>query len=120
MSNEAIQAQIRSKGLKIGNIVSTTDSSSDAAAFSAVTQLTADATGKLQGTAYLPIAQPVLTEHVMEVTGSPNGNIMTQTLVAAASMTTETSAGFIRIFITSDNSAIMSTGFYYIPFSTIL
>ena len=68
----------------------------------------------------IPFEAQSVTGTVLNVSGTPNGNIMTQTLVAAASATTVTSAGFARITIVSANEAIMSSGAYYIQVNTLL
>ena len=112
MSNEAVQAQINARSLKLGNTVRS--QTSDANGVTNVTQLTADANSLLQGTAHLPIVQPDLTGVVFDITGIPNGNIMTQTIVANASATTATAQGWLRVNVVSSNSAIFSTSAYYI------
>jgi hypothetical protein len=67
----------------------------------------------------VPIAPANSTDAVLDLTGTVNGNIMTQTLVAAASATTFTSGGYARITLTSANGAILSTGAYYVQFGTL-
>ncbi len=64
----------------------------------------------------LHLDQADISEEFIEMAGSPNGNIMTQSIVADASATTFTAGGWLRINIVSDNSALMSSGAYYVAF----
>jgi hypothetical protein len=67
----------------------------------------------------IPFVAQSVTDPAISVTGTPNGNIMTQTIVAAASATTVTSAGFFRMDLVSLNEAIFSSGAYYVQLNTL-
>ena len=116
MSNEAIQAQINARGLGVGNEIRT---GSGSPAVTNVTQLYIDAGSDLATSVFPVVVQPTATGELLNATGTPNGNIMTQTLVAAASATTATAGGWYRITIVSTNEAIMSSGAYYVPLVTL-
>jgi hypothetical protein len=115
ISPDGARDEIRENALVAGNPVKT----SSKFPVTAVTQLTGSAEGVLQQTAHLPIVQPTITAEIFDITGTPNGNIMTQTLVAAASATTFTTSGWFRIDVVSGTDALLSTGSYYIPFGTL-
>lgn len=109
---------VNASNLKIGNRVRGANGNPAAAA---VTNISVDANSNLQATVPLTAAQPAtnLTGELMSLTGSPNGNALTQTFVAGASVSTATAAGYFRIAMVSDNSAIFSTSAYYLPVYTL-
>jgi len=116
MSNEAIQASIRQRGLATGNEVR---DANDVPVTTTLKQVYVDANSDLQVSTIPLVEQPTITSALAHFTGTPNGNIMTQTIVAAASATTATAAGWLRVDVVSGNSAIFSTSAYYIPLVTL-
>lgn len=81
--------------------------------------LSVNSLGQLDDAVPLPITASAITDAFTQLSGTPNGNIMTQSLVAGASATTATAAGWYRITVVSVNEAIMSSGAYYVPLVTL-
>ena len=83
-------------------------------------------TGKLhvnQGstTGAIPAAhfeQDDVSEEMLRFTGQAAADVLTQTLVAGASVTTATKAGFIRVNV-QDEGNVMTDGDYYLEVFTI-
>lgn len=118
-SGDSVRSEITENAIVAGNPVKT----SSKLPVTASKPLYADSTSLLASGAFpfaVPFEAQAATDSAVSISGTPNGNIMTQTLVAAASATTVTSAGFARITIVSANEAIMSSGAYYIQVNTLL
>lgn len=118
ISGDGARAEIVENALVVGNPVK------NALKIQALASLPmyADSSGQLAVGAIpfaLPLAPSAATGAAVDVTGTVNGNIMTQTLVAAASATTFTSAGFIRVTIVSSQDGLLSTGAYYLQIGTL-
>ena len=115
---DSVRAEIAENSLVEGNPVK--DSSK--IPVTASKPIYADSESKMASGSF-PFAVPTeaqsTTDSVLNASGTPNGNIMTQTFVADASATTFTSAGFMRITVVSANEAIMSSGAYYIQLGTL-
>lgn len=118
ISPDAVRAEIVENSIVVGNPVKTAAKLRGLASL----PIYADTNGNLAVAAYpfaVPIAPTNVTDGVLDLSSTPNGNIMTQTLVAAASATTFTSAGFFRLTVVSANDAIMSSGAYYVQLGTL-
>ena len=115
MSNEAIQAQITARGLKVGNPVHIQTAQTPV---TANTVLTTDASSNLQATSNLPVVQPTITSEIFTLTGKSTSGVLTTTLVAGADVTTATKAGFLRVNVTDSNGNI-TNGNYYLELFTI-
>lgn len=121
MSNEAVQAQIESRGMREGNTVKTSSgviNTSDAS-----TPLYNDSNATLQAGAFpfavLFNAGSTITS-VLDITGSATGSaneLMHLTLVSSANATA-TVAGYYRINVT-DSAGVVTSGNYYAPFYTL-
>ena len=117
-SGDSVRAEIVENALVAGNPVKT----SAKAPATASQPVYVDSSSNMASGAFpfaIPFSAQATTDSALSVAGTPNGNIMTQTLVAAASATTVTSAGFVRMTIVSANEAIMSSGSYYIQVNTL-
>lgn len=112
-----LATHVEASNLKVGNRIR---SATGVPAVSAVTQLLIDANSNLTTSVPATISQPTITGEIINMTGTPNGNIMTQTLVAGASATTLTISGFFRVAVVSGNDAIFSTSAYYVPLYTLV
>lgn len=131
--NTSLETLIKQKGLNVGNEVLTaagvktagkyhlaTDSESKLIETSATTGALAHAhqsstTGALPA---LKITQADTSEEAIRITGSATADVLTETLVAGATVTTATKAGFIRVNIQDDGN-VMTDGNYYIQVYTI-
>lgn len=113
--NNSLEAVINAGKMKAGNPVL---NSSGSKAASQISQLTTDATGNLQVTTYLPLVGETTTSKLFEFTGTATADVLTQTLVAGASVTTATKAGFIRVGIT-DAGGVMTNSSYYLEVFTL-
>lgn len=119
ISPDGARDEIRENALVAGNPVKT----STKLPATASKPLYVDSSANMASGAFpfaIPMEAQATTDSALSVSGTPNGNIMTQTLVAAASATTVTSAGFVRMTVVSANEAIMSSGAYYIQVNTIV
>lgn len=123
MSNEAVQAQIESRGLREGNTVKT--STGGINTIDASTPLYNDSNALLQAGGF-PFPVPLLAGvtntsfAVVSMTGSATGSaneLMHQTLVLGSNATA-TVAGYYRVTVT-DNAGVITTGDYYAPFYTL-
>ena len=114
--NNSLEAVINAGKMKAGNPVL---NSSGAVAATQVSQLTTDSSGNLQVTTHLPIVGETTTSKLFEFTGTATADVLTQTLVAGATVTTATKAGFIRVGIT-DAGGVMTNGSYYLEVFTIV
>ena len=114
-SGDALRDEIRENALVAGNPVK----NSSKISVGAVSQLTADSSGNLQATSFLPIVQPTSSLEVIDLTGVSATGILVNTLVGAATVTTATIAGYARIDVTASGTGLTS-GSYYLPFYTIL
>lgn len=115
---DGVRAEITANALVAGNPVK--DSSKAPATASQPVYV--DSSSNMASGAFpfaIPFSAQSTTDTAISVSGTPNGNIMTQTLVAAASATTATAAGWFRMTVVSANEAIMSSGSYYIPLVTL-
>lgn len=113
---------INQMGLKIGNLFR----SSTGGAATASTLPYIDANSLLQS-GNIPFTIPMFAGvtdtsfSVMSIAGQSTGtanDLMHQTLVAAANVTTFTSGGFARVTIT-DNAGNITNGQYYVQFGTL-
>lgn len=66
----------------------------------------------------LRVEQADVSEEMIKFTGSATADVLTQTLVAGASVSTATKAGFIRVHIT-DTGDVMTDGYYYLEVFTL-
>lgn len=121
MSNEAIQSQIESRGMKEGNTVKTATGAINTN--DASTPLYNDSNATLQAGAFpfavLFNAGSTITS-VLDITGSATGSandLMHLTLVSGANATA-TIAGYYRVTVT-DSAGVVTTGAYYAPFYTL-
>lgn len=123
MSNEAVQAQIESRGLREGNSVKTSAGAINTT--DASTPLYNDSNATLQAGAF-PFAVPMFAGvtdtsfSVASISGSATGSaneLMHLTLVGGANATA-TIAGYYRVTIT-DAAGVITTGAYYAPFYTL-
>ncbi len=115
-STDALKAEIDAGRMRTGNEV---QGSSGLPVTTTIKTMYVDASSDLALSVPLLASQPTITDALMNLTGTPNGNIMTQTIVAAASATTATAAGWIRVDMVSGNDALFSTSAYYIPLVTL-
>lgn len=122
MSNEAVQASIEARGVRVGNTVKTAAGGVAVAS----TPFYVDTNSQV-ATGNIPFPIPLFAGatdtsfSALSVSGSATlsaNEIMHQTLVqgSAGSLTT---TGFIRVTIT-DNAGNLTNGAYYIPFGTLL
>lgn len=118
ISPDGARAEITENALVAGNPVKT----SAKAPATASQPMYVDSNSQMASGSFpfaIPFAAQAVTDSALSISGTPNGNIMTQTLVAAASATTITAAGYVRMTVVSANEAIMSSGAYYIQVNTI-
>lgn len=122
MSNEAIQSQIRDRGLKVGNLFHLQTSS---AAATASAPVYSDSSSQL-AIGNIPFAFPLMagvtstSASLLTVEGSATGSadeLMHLTLVKGANATA-TVAGYYRLTVT-DDAGVITTGAYYAPFYTL-
>lgn len=66
----------------------------------------------------LHLEQDDVSEEVLRVTGQATANVLTQTIVAGASVSTATAAGYIRVNV-QDEGNVLTDGNYYITVSTL-
>lgn len=64
------------------------------------------------------LEQNDVSEEAIRVTAQAGSGILTQTLVAGATVTTETIAGYMRINVQDEGNQITDSN-YYVPFYTI-
>ena len=114
-SGDSVREEIRENSIVLGNPAK--DASKNPLTTANILSVTA--TGTLDDVVPAPITAGATTDPFLSLSGTPNGNIMTQSFVAAASATTFTSAGFARLTIVSANEAIMSSGAYYVQLGTL-
>lgn len=121
MSNEAVQASINQRGLKVGNTVKAQTSES---AVTASTPMYVDSNGQL-ATGAIPFAFATAAAStsvsVLDVTGYATlsaDEIMHGTLVAGSGVTTFTKTGFLQINVT-DSAGNITNGKHYIQFGTL-
>ena len=115
---DAVREEIRENAIVAGNPVKT----STKAVATASTPIYVDSSSNMASGSFpfaIPFEAQTTTDSAVSVSGTPNGNIMTQTLVASASATTFTAAGYARMTIVSANEAIMSSGAYYVQLGTL-
>ncbi len=118
LSGNSVRAEIRENSLVAGNPVKTSSLNVASASEPVYTDSNSNlAVGDFPFA--IPFVAQATTDPAHSISGTPNGNIMTQTLVAGASATTATAAGWYRITIVSANEAIMSSGAYYVPLVTL-
>lgn len=115
---DGARAEIRENSLVAGNPVK----NSSKAPATASKPLYVDSSSNMASGSFpfaIPFEAQATTDSAFSISGTPNGNIMTQTLVAAASASTFTVAGYARMTIVSANEAIMSSGAYYVQLGTL-
>lgn len=112
--NNSLEARINAIGLKVGNEVLGTDSLVSTPSANLIT----DSSGKLSLITTLASRQSTVTLPAFSISGKAVADILTNTLVTGASVTTATKAGFVRVAVTSDDDTL-SGGSYYIELFTI-
>lgn len=119
MGNNAVQDQIKARGLGVGNYVQT----AAGVAVTASTPIYVDSNSQL-ATGAIPFAvsfnAATTSTSVLDVIGSATGSandLMHLTLVLGANATA-TVAGYYRINIT-DSAGVVTSGNYYAPFYTL-
>lgn len=124
MSNEAIQKQIESRGLKVGNRIKVLDGGSDAATTVSTTVYSDSsgnfAAGGLPFTVSLLAGVTSTSNSVASIQSSTTGtaDVGMLTTVVKGLTGSLTVAGFLRITVT-DDQANLASGAYYIPFGTL-
>lgn len=114
---DSLQDLINRKGLNTGNDVLT----STGAPATASVPLYVDANKKLQAQAIpfaLPLTAASTTAALLDFTGTATADVLTQTIVAGATVTTATEACFVRVNLT-DLGDVQTDGAYYIQLFTI-
>lgn len=111
-----LSALINEVGLKVGNRVKGTDGNP---AVSAVTNLYMDANSNLASSVPVLVNQPTITGEIINLTGTPNADILTQTLVDGGSVTTGTINSYFKVQVVSSNTALVSSTAYYLPLYTL-
>lgn len=66
----------------------------------------------------LHLEQDDISEEAIRVTGTAAADVLTQTIVASAAVTTATVAGYIRLNIQDEGNQVTDS-YYYLPFYTI-
>lgn len=112
--NNSLEAKINTIGLKVGNEVLGTDS----LVTTPSANLTTDTNGKLAVITTLASRQSTVTLPAFSIAGKAVTDVLTNTLVTGASVTTATKAGFVRVNVTSDDDTLTG-GSYYIELFTI-
>ena len=67
----------------------------------------------------LTLDQADVSEEVIRIIGTAADNILTQTLVASADVTTFTPTGYLKVYISDDGNQI-TDGYYYLQFGNIV
>lgn len=121
MSDDAVNQQIESRGLREGNPIKT----ANAGASTASSPLYVDSNSKLAVGGF-PFAVSLLAGvtdtsfSALSITGQSTGtaaDAMHQTLVSGA-LASFTAAGFVRVTVT-DSAGNITSGAYYVPFGTL-
>lgn len=116
--NNSLETKINQIGLKVGNEIQ----ASTGLTITGTKQLYADSDGKLATAAQQPFAlgatQSTSTSALFTLSGKAVADVLTNTLVAGASVTTATKAGFVRVDVTSDDNTLAG-GSYYLELFTI-
>lgn len=132
-SPDAVKTEINQGRMKVGNEIL----KAVGTVIGGLYQLAADSAGKLveitssvgslihaqqsstTGTATpLVVEQQAITLPALKITGRSAANVLVNTLVAGASVTTATKAGFVRISVV-DAAGVMTDGSYYLEVFTI-
>ena len=130
---DSLRDLINAKGLKAGNKILNSSGAVTGSGY----QLASDSNGELAiadattGTLVhaqqssttgavppLRVEQADVSEEMARFKGSATADVLTQTIVAGASVTTATKAGFIRVHIT-DTGDVMTDGYYYLEVFTL-
>lgn len=115
---DAVRKEIEENSNKAGDPVKNSDSTKATGSKPIYTDSNSNlATGSFPFA--IPFEAQAVTDSALSISGTPNGNILTQTLVAGASVTTFTAAGYARLTVVSANEAIMSSGAYYVQVGTL-
>lgn len=132
-SPDAVKVEIDQGRMKVGNEIL----KAVGTVIGGLYQLAADSAGKLveitssvgslihaqqsstTGTATpLVVEQQAITLPALKITGRSAADVLVNTLVAGASVTTATKAGFVRVAIV-DSAGVMTDGSYYLEVFTI-
>ena len=117
-SNDSLNAKINALGIKVGNQVL----EADGLATTASRQLWVDSESRFKAGLKQPFAlgatQSTGTSPLFTLSGKAVADVLTNTLVAGASVTTATKAGFVRVDVTSDDDTLTG-GSYYLELFTI-
>ena len=116
--NNSLEAKINALGMIVGNQIP----GSDLNAVTSSRQLWVDSDSRLASGIKQPFAlgasQSTVTSPLFTISGKAEADVLTNTLVAGASVTTATKAHFVRVSVTDDNS-VVTAGDYYIELFTI-
>lgn len=112
--NNSLEALINAKGLKVGNEVLGTDS----LVTTPSANLTTDSSGKLAVVTTVSARQSTATSALFSISGKAVADVLTNTLVTGASVSTATKAGFVRVDVTSDDNTLTG-GSYYLELFTL-
>ena len=119
--NNSLEAKINAIGLRINSdVLASLDPT--AAVTTASRQLWVDSNSRLASGIKQPFAlgatQSTITDALFTISGKASTDVLTQTLVGGASVTTATKALFVRVSVTDDNS-VVTAGDYYLQLFTI-
>lgn len=116
-SNDSLRARIDAIGMIVGNQVL----ASTGLPTTASRQLWVDSESRLASGLQQPFAlgaaQSTITSPLFTISGKAQADVLTNTLVAGASVTTATKGAFVRVDVTDDNSIVV--GSYYLELFTI-
>lgn len=116
--NNSLKDRIEALGLVLSNQVL----GSDKNATTPSRQLWVDSDSRLASGIKQPFAlgatQSTITDALFTISGKASTDVLTQTLVGGASVTTATKALFVRVSVTDDNS-VVTAGDYYLQLFTI-
>lgn len=110
-------ALINQVGLKVGNrILAATGLVNN----TSITQLYSDANSNLTADNRIIAEQPTKTLEFLRLSATPGKDVLTNTIVQGADVTTATIAGYARMALVSGVDGVVSTSAYYVPFYTIV
>lgn len=118
--NNSLEAKINALGLIVGNQI--LGAPSNPVPTTASRQLWVDSDSRLGAGLQQPFAlgatQSTSTSPLFTLSGKAVADVLTNTLVTGASVTTATKAGFVRVNVTSDDDTLTG-GSYYLEIFTI-
>lgn len=112
-SNDSLKARIEALGIKVGNEVLGTDNLVSTPSANLIT----DSAGKLALQTASSARQSTLTGPMFTLAGKAVADVLVNTIVAGASVTTATKGAFVRVDLTTDDGTV--TGSYYLELFTI-